>query len=379
MKLAHTLTASVGLKGSFPLSHYVVGRDNNFNLIRILAATLVLISHSYALSLGDQAEGLLKRLIGMDLGNIAVDVFFVTSGFLVTGSLLKKKSIMVFCRARIMRIYPALLVCIAISVFIIGPWGSTLSIYEYFTHTETVTFLVKNAILFSGPAFHLPGVFNENPVSNVVNGSLWTLPWEVRLYLYLAIIGIFVFQIRERLKRDWMAVLLAVSCITFLVVHITNYFVNFTGNDGPRVVAMFFMGSAYFVLRDHIQLSRRVCCAAVFLLFIASLHRTGFFLAYTVIIPYLVFGLAYLPSGLIRKFNGFGDYSYGMYIYGFPIQQSLLALFGPINIFELFVASFAMTFLLAFMSWHLIEKRFLVAHPNFVIEYKRYPLESEKC
>ena len=126
------------------LSTYTTSRDNNFNLIRFVAALLVLHSHSFALALGSGDAEPLRNTIGMTWGIIAVDIFFITSGFLITSSYFARNNLLFFAWARILRIYPALIAAILFCVFIVGLWFTTHSAWEYLTSGQTLKFLLKN-------------------------------------------------------------------------------------------------------------------------------------------------------------------------------------------------------------------------------------------
>lgn len=132
------------------------GRDNNFNLIRLLAALAVMVSHSFALALGGGSFEPFRSSLGMSPGMIAVDVFFATSGFLVTASLLSRRNPIEFIRARGLRIFPGLLVVLALTVFVLGPVFTSLPLSTYFTEWETYRYLVKCLTLITGVwAIHL--------------------------------------------------------------------------------------------------------------------------------------------------------------------------------------------------------------------------------
>jgi len=180
------------------ISNHEKTKDNNFNLIRFIAAFLVLFSHSYIVITGDPNTVPLKLLLGITWGGIAVDVFFITSGFLIAGSFYNRKGLVPFILARILRIYPALIVAMFISVFIFGLWFTSLKPIEYLTTIETYKYLIKNIILFFGVNYNLPNVFMDNPYINAVNGSLWTLPFEVKMYFYLTLIGLFINFIEKK-------------------------------------------------------------------------------------------------------------------------------------------------------------------------------------
>jgi peptidoglycan/LPS O-acetylase OafA/YrhL len=169
------------------LSH---GRDNNFNLIRILAAFAVLITHGFALSIGTGNAEPLRKSLGVTLGTIAVDVFFITSGFLITSSLMNRKHIIYFCWARFLRIFPALWLMLIITVCGIGSMLTTVHLHEYIFNNITYRYVAYCSTLFKGVVFNLPGLFHGNPYGNAVNGSLWTLPYEVKMYSYFVMMWI---------------------------------------------------------------------------------------------------------------------------------------------------------------------------------------------
>ena len=170
------------------LSNFTQGRDNNFNLIRIVAALAVLITHSFALAMGTSDAEPFRQSLGITMGEIAVDIFFIASGFLVTASLLTRQSVIEFVWARVLRIFPALLIMLILTVFGLGVFFTSLSFPSYISDSKTYIYLLKCATLIRGVDFTLPGVFDENPYNNMVNGSLWTMPYEIKMYVILLLI-----------------------------------------------------------------------------------------------------------------------------------------------------------------------------------------------
>jgi peptidoglycan/LPS O-acetylase OafA/YrhL len=318
------------------LSNFAHGKDNNFNLIRILAALAVLVTHSFALT--GQAEPL-REQFGMTLGSIAVDIFFIASGFLVTASLLNRQSAIDFFWARVLRIYPALLITLLLTILVLGPLFTTLPLSAYFHDSKVYTYLIKGVVLLGGLSYTLPGVFADNPYKDAVNGSLWTMPYEVRMYAMLAVAWLILRPLKASRARNFqLATLLAfaTSGIVVLVEHGTD------GKAGQfeRLFFMFFTGAAFYTLRSRIVMSGKIfwpCLAALCAAAVAG--KQVFFVAYIASLAYLLFYLAYRPGGAIRRYNLVGDYSYGTYIYAFPIQQMVAALMpGVSEIFKLVVA-----------------------------------------
>jgi len=337
------------------LSAYTQSRDNNFNLIRFLAATLVLYSHSFPLSGGRGTLDPFYAFLGLGAAEIAVDVFFVTSGFLVAGSLFNRGNIIAFIWARVLRIYPALIVAVLFCVFVVGLYFTTEGIGDYLSDPKTFKFLKRNATLFWGIKYELPGVFGGVPFEGAVNGSLWTLPYEVKMYTYLAVIAGVVVFVQRRLNWPLLRGVFLLLAIAAAGANIANHFWPFASRHFLHLFSMFFFGAAYYVYRDSVRLSWRLFLVIVAVLVLAAQNRQGLFVAYALLLPYTVFFLAYVPGGAVRAFNRVGDYSYGMYIYAFPIQQSIVALTPGISAYELAAKAFFATLVLAVLSWHLLE------------------------
>lgn len=359
---------------------YSRGRDNNFNLIRLLAAIAVLFSHSFTVALGTRDAEPLRPILGISIGYIAVDVFFITSGFLVSGSLLSRKNILEFILARILRIYPALVVSTLLTVFVIGLVSTTETASAFLTSGETLHFLFANMSMLAGAFAALPGVFESVPFKTTVNASLWTLPSEVRLYMLLAIIwlSLLVFSKTHisRIKAFNFFILLFAAVAG--VVHITGHFAFFSGDVSKfilfnpqvsyvRFFFMFFTGAAFFVLKERIIISRNIFSAVLLANVASALIGTSiFFITYNLSLAYLLFFLAYVPAGKIRRFNNVGDYSFGMYLYAFPIQQSIAMLIPNASVGTVMIIALPVTFTLAFFSWHLIEKHALRLKGSFM-------------
>jgi peptidoglycan/LPS O-acetylase OafA/YrhL len=349
------------------LSNFTQSRDNNFNLIRIVAALAVLITHSFALAIGSGDAEPFRDTLGMTMGSIAVDIFFITSGFLVTASLLGRKSLVEFFWARTLRIFPALLVMLLVTVLILGPLLTSLSVQEYFADSNTYIYFLKCATLFTGIKYQLPGVFELNPYKDAVNGSLWTMPYEVKMYSVLAITWFTLGKLTGIHHESAFRKLVLIATAISLFALIAQHFYMLESGNFTRLFFMFFSGASYYILKENIKLSPLLFWILLSTLFASSLiSRHIFFIAYITSASYLLFYIAYAPKEYIRKYNSFGDYSYGVYIYAFPVQQTVAALVPQISVLAMILISAPVTLALAFASWHLLEQWALGFKGNYV-------------
>ena len=340
------------------LASYTTSRDNNFNLIRFFAASLVLYSHSYVLAPGSVGGEPLVAAINMTGGRIAVDIFFITSGFLITNSYLSRNDFFAFVWARVLRIYPALIVAVLFCIAV-GAWFTSLSLTDYFSHPKTHKYFLKNITLFFGIQHMLPGVFSDLPYKGFINGSLWTLPYEVKMYAILAFILFFVSRLSQLLRFISIKNTLLLIAIASVCLHLGSRFYQVLPLHFTRLFSMFFIGAAFFIWKEKICLSSKWFFVGTVLLLLCSINKNIFYLCYCLVLPFIVFYLAYVPAGVIRKFNKGGDYSYGIYIYAFPVQQSLASLVPNISVSLMVVMAFLISLLLSALSWHLIEKNAL--------------------
>ncbi len=323
------------------------------------------MTHSFVLASGNPDDEPMRSDVGMTLGSMAVDVFFVTSGFLVTASLIARRGTLEFVAARFLRIYPALWAMVGITVLGLGAAVTTLPLAEYLSAAATRAYLWKCATLIGGVAYFLPGVFPDTPYPQAVNGSLWTMPYEIKMYLILAATWLALKPLASRRIRTFQAMIVAAATLAGGLV-LANFYVRDVNSEFTKLFFMFFSGAAAFVLRDRIVLSRGAALTMVAALPLAYLGgREVFFGVHTLSVGYLVLALAYLPGGALRAYNRLGDYSYGVYIYAFPIQQLICHLAPGISAEALMAFSAGATLVCAVLSWHLLEKQALALKGRF--------------
>lgn len=338
------------------LKSFSNSRENNFQLIRLAAAIGVFISHTFPLAghgLGGKAQM---------LGHVSLNVFFVVSGFLVCKSCLGKP-IKNYFTSRVLRIFPALIASVIFSVFIIGLAMTDLSAIEYLLHPEVYEYTFKNiALLIPGIPKTLPGVFLEHKYLPTVNAPLWSLPYEVVCYILLAALALITQAKNKTNALIVVALVIFTVCYTVYIANTilkSDEFAFIFGKDFYRLLSMFFLGACMYLLSSRIPISHTSMGVLILLFGLSLLYRPSSIALFYIVCAYAIFYFAYIPKGPLLKFNSVGDYSYGIYILGYPIQQTMEQLLPNLSLPIYFGITFVITLVLAITSWHLLEKRAL--------------------
>ena len=325
------------------------GRDNNFHLIRFMAASAVILDHSVVLVAPDRL-GAFSSVEQLELGRLAVDAFFIVSGFLVTRSVMTQPTLADYAVARCLRLFPALLtVCIFIA-FLLGPLVTLVFWQDYFADPRVWLFVPATASLITH-SLTLPGVFDQLPQSGLIDPPLWTLRYETMCYVLLAIFALFgMLATRARAGVTLALVLGGYLVITFA----TSAREIAAIESAARFVLGFFVGGALYLFAGKIRLNL-VAVLLLGLLAIAAYGTPVYEMALRLALGYGLIWFALVPSGPIRAFNQIGDYSYGLYILCFPIQQTFVMLDPTITPGWLLLCSFPAVLAFAMLSWHFIE------------------------
>lgn len=329
-------------------------KNNNFNLIRLLAASTVVFSHAFLLGIGNRkGEPLMVVTHGQStLGHLAVLIFFVISGFLITMSFDKTKNISYFLKSRFLRIFPGLIFVVLLTVFLLGPLVTTLPMGEYFSKTETYTYL--STFLIYQYNNNLPGVFKGAPV----NGSLWTLQYEFPFYLLVGFLGV-----TKLLKKKTVLLLFIGS---FALSFFQNPYENTQLTWIPDLLRFYAAGMLFYLYREKIPLHPMF--ALLSLVAVVASAYFGFFNAiFSIFGSYLVLYFSFTFISPINKYLEKTDLSYGVYIFAYPIQETVAKYFhGNLQAALLnFLISFPLTLFFAYVSWHLVEKK--------ALQFKRIP------
>lgn len=322
------------------------GRDNVL-LLRLLAAGLVLFAHCWALAWNPGREpDWFAWWTGRFTGTIAVDMFFFISGLLVTRSYALRHSLLDFARARLLRIFPALVVCVVLCAWVLGPIATSLPLAEYVAHPQPWRYTVGNALLID-MQWTLPGVFAGNHIPESVNGVLWTLPAEMRAYAYVAAFGV-AGLLRSR----------ALFAIVLLALVATGVFareqvVLFAVAEHYEFAAYFAAGAACWMFREYVPVGWVPMAVLVAACALTQL-TAAFAPLLAVSTAYFCLWFSYLPA--LNRIAPRGDYSYGLYLYGYPAQQIVVAFLPEAGPWPILVPSLALAMLFAFASWRLVEK-----------------------
>lgn len=344
------------------------GHDNFFTPLRFIFAYMVLIGHAFVVKSG-ASEAEPHLFFGLTASYTAVNLFFIASGFLVTGSILYRKRVSSFVSARILRIFPALIVHVFLLIFVFGPLVTDLPIREYLLHKDTLKqpFLVLS---FVDTSMHLPGILSHN-AEHQASASLWTLRYELLAYL-----GTLITYCLGLLKYRWMV--FAQFIVLALGYSLSKTFGLYddllpTFQSILRFGMCYGLGAVIYVYKDKLQfhlLGVLTVVAISFVLFRALPEYKLDETVLTIALGYVLFYLAYVNIPMLNGLKKLGDLSYGIYIYHWAVLQGLLYFWIDIKVWQLVVFATPITWVLAYLSWHVVEKPALSMKDKFALWLK---------
>ncbi len=351
-------------------------QENNFDVLRLFWATLVLFSHCFALPQGGNAREPLALLTNAQttFGSLAVDAFFVISGFLIAQSWLRSKGQADYLRKRILRIYPGFLVAALFCLVVVGPLASD-STAEYLHALKPLRF-VWSALTLS--LLSLPPVFAHLPSAGQINGSLWTIRYEFWCYLLLAALGglgllrkhgllagLFLGVLLVHTAQEWFFPGIGQGNDLYKTGLLHGLELPLIGNldRWPRLLAFFLAGTVAMLYRERIPRSPRLALLSALLL--ALCFRWGLNAMLPLCGTYLLLYAASSPVHPGRALTQRADLSYGIYLYAYPVQQLLIQFLGAhLHPFALFLIALPLVSALAFLSWKCVEQPFLRRKPK---------------
>jgi len=327
------------------------GRPTGFDYMRLVMSVSVVCIHSSLTSYGTDVQ--MWTSATRPFVRLILPMFFALSGYLVAGSLVRSASLFQFMTFRVLRIYPALTVEVVLSAFIVGPLLTKSSLPEYFTDPLFRSYLLN---VTGDIHYLLPGLFTTNPYPNVVNAQLWTVPFELLCYISIAALSIVGVK-RHRLLGPASVVILTLAYTVSKLAQFHGFPPPIIGRvSGLVLLVSFLSGMSIFFYNDRIVWSARLCAASgVISALLLSVVPNGDY----IVAPFAAYFTVSLgltnpvKLGILRG----ADYSYGIFLYGFVIQQVLMQQLPWARIWWLnLLLSVVCATLFAAASWHFIEK-----------------------
>lgn len=353
------------------------GKSNNLDFIRFFLAVSVLYCHSFVLYYGTEetVEPLwVASNRQMSIGTMAVNFFFIISGFLILQSWNYSNGFRDFMKKRILRIYPGFIAASLMSILVFGALGTAdwfmpygyWKIYYQNIHWPSI---FGHLLDLGEPP--VPWTLKYVPIAEAINGSLWTIKYEFMCYLVvplLALAGLF--------RKKWIFVVLFLMAYTyqfFQTVYPSWDFLDWkefpvVGKPDfmPRFLTYFFSGMLFYMFKDSIPKSKILFYFSLLVFALSVFAFKGLAATQPVFGAYVLFYIAFVQSYSLKNFSGSGDFSYGLYLYAWPVQQLVIVFFEKfLNVNLLFILAFIITVCFAYFSWNYIEKPFLrLKHSN---------------
>ena len=343
---------------SILLKDTVGQKSENLQIVRFIAAIMVVISHSFNLSTGSLANewGLVLTNGQFTMGAMAVSVFFLCGGYLIAMSMEKAKTGAKYFEARLIRLLPPLFF-VTLLVTLLGGLLTTLSPIDYYTSVNTWKYMLNSVFVLT---HNLPGVFEGNVLNATVNGALWTLPVEFICYILCFIAYKLGFMNKKRFP--WSIPLV---CIGSAAVWYVGGIIPLV-REVVRPVLLFYIGMGYWIYREHIKLNVKYMAFAIIGLFVLFFLNMGF-LAKLLFFPYIMMTLWFGCKQCSSKIGKLGNYSYGIYLWGFPIQQTIIHFFGgEMNSYVNFLIAIPITIVFGIITYELSERRFVKWYKNHI-------------
>jgi peptidoglycan/LPS O-acetylase OafA/YrhL len=336
---------------------------NNFDFLRFLFALFVVISHSYALSGIPEKDNWLCVLTGnqLNFSQLGLNGFFVISGYFIFESLQRSKNLLDYYKKRFLRLFPALFMVLLLSVLMIPfVYSGTRPLLQ---NTSFWTYLPFNLSLYGFQGV-VEGVFDTNKY-HAINGSLWTIRYEFSLYFALSLL-----LLVKGYKKLTMSLLVLVFALFYICY---NFYLSRLGGAslfnlvGVHVLNLgtFFIGGSVLASLDFKNWNYRNQIGITTLLLLTLAVSFGYYdILKHVLFSICILAIGFFPLPVWSDFGKFGDSSYGIYIYSFPIQQ-LLVYFGIKTIDVLLFFSILISIGFGYASWHGIEKKALLLKNDY--------------
>ncbi len=322
---------------------------DNFTALRLALAVAVVISHAFSVGTGRHIDEPLTALTGYTLGEHGVNGFFAVSGFLVAMSWDRRGGAIPFALARLLRVFPGLIVAVLVTALVIGGAMTTLPAAAYLQDGRVWRMIWVTVTTFKS-ATTLPGVFESNPLRWPIS-TVWTLRYELICYG-----GLLAYGMLGGFRRPVLMLAGVAAAALALVVLAAMGPVPKGQETALRLPLIFACGSLAYLYRDRLPLLPSLVLAAVAIPALAKLALPAFAPALFVGSAYLFLFIAMAPGLSHPRLEPRWDISYGVYLYGWPVQQALQALYPGIPGWIMLGPALVVTGLLAAASWLLVER-----------------------
>jgi len=335
-----TLTVAEALKG----------QHDNFTLLRLALAVAVVVSHAFSVGAGNPAAEPLYSSTGYTLGEHGVNGFFAVSGFLVAMSWDRRGGVLPFAAARLLRVFPGFVVAVLATALAIGGAMTTLPFADYARDGRVWRMIVVTLTTFKS-ATTLPGVFESNALRWPIS-TVWTLRYELICYAALLAYGAL-----GGFRKPWLLLVGAAAAALTLAALAASGPIAKGPETSLRLPLIFACGALAYLYRDTLPLSIGLVVAALATIALAgalapALYRPALFVGSA----YLILYVALAPALALPRLEPPGDISYGVYLYGWPIQQALQALAPGVPGWVMLAPALALTAGIATLSWIFVEK-----------------------
>lgn len=345
-----------------PIRDAAPQRNHSFDLLRIFFATLVLLAHAPEMTEGDGNRELLARLTHtpFNFGALAVDGFFLLSGYLIVKSWIRDPHLGSYLRKRVLRIVPGYIVAAVVCITMVGLLAPGID--HFFSRLLHQRSFYASIVML--------GRLNTPPVypgsrDLIVNGALWTIPYEFRCYLVVAAFGV-----AGLLRRRWVWLLATVALFADLLRYSIFamespgwhklFYLTGEPSEVARLGCAFFVGGCFWLFREQIRFRRRYAVAALAAIVLVARFAPGHIEHAAVTLgSYLMFYLCQSRSLDFRWTHNMPDISYGTYLYGTAVEALWIFFHPACSPWLTFAVAAAIAYVLGWLSWTVVEKPML--------------------
>ena len=332
--------------------------NNNFGFLRLFFASLVIVSHSPEIIDQNRSREILTNIFGtISFGELAVDSFFLISGYLILKSFYGTSSVKSYFTKRILRIYPGFIVASLFCLFVVTPIAGGWQLLSNFQLFDWFKAFSKLLILDSPEVNGL--LLGTQPFA--LNGAMWSVWLEFLCYISIPVFFLLGFH----KKRLYIAVTLAIiSLYVFLLISNKDlwlpYPLRISAYHSTRLLSAFLIGGAFYYFRDRVIWSRNLSLASLALLVICLNFKYTAELGFFIFGGYLIFNFALnYKNKTLNQIGTKNDISYGVYLYAWPIQMLIVQRYPNVSPAIMTIATMACVAVLGYLSWIYIEQPFM--------------------